>query len=126
METFRLSIVDQTPRHILCKALVDITIPIATEMKDAIEGLIEQENLRTLLIDLRGVRNIAYAGETYIYIHDTMGQTRYRENTVAMLVDEGDRSHLFAETVFINSGHRTKMFTDLNAALFWIKETQDE
>lgn len=120
-QKYRISLIESEPRHVLCEVFVNISIPVAVEFTKAVDAVIEKESLPYLLFDLRGVRNIATGGQNYEFTHKEIGDVKHRRNTVALLVDEDDRSHYFIETIAINSGHRTKLFTDPVAAVDWLR-----
>ena len=99
--------------------------PITGEMArrfagDAIkEG--HKRDIRRFLVDARGNRNVSSVIEQYRLGNEDMAQFElHRLSKIAVVVDEGDTSHDFVETVFRNAGYACSMFSDKFAALGWL------
>lgn len=120
-QEFCVSLVEQDPSYILCKVHVDLTIPIATRMIQALRQLGAESNTLLYLVDVRGVRNVAGPGENYQFTQTELKDLKAVPNDVALLIDLDDHSHIFIETLARNAGHNVKIFHSNALAISWLK-----
>lgn len=122
-QEFLISYIDEKIPYIFCKIIVDVTIPIASRMTQAIRQLGDKTNTLRYLIDLRGVRNIAGAGENYHFTQTELKELKMVLNDIALLIDVDDHTHIFIETLARNAGHNVKAFHSKTLALSWLAST---
>ena len=82
-----------------------------------------QHKINSFLVDVRGIENVASTLEQYMFGYEDVKKFGLNKNSkIAILVDEGDKSHDFIETVFMNAGYHCCLFRDEDAAIKWFGE----
>ncbi len=85
----------------------------------------KQRNIRQFLVDVRGTTNVASSFQHYLFGYEDMEKLGLALNSkIAVLADESDRTHDFIETIFINAGHRCRLFRVEKVALEWLLLTK--
>lgn len=106
------------------KALGDFTIDIAKQWSVELSDMGRQMNIKRFLFDVRMARNACSILENYNHAyHDPDNLHLLKDIRSAILVDEGDQSHNFVETTFLNAGLNIKIFTDESVAVKWLEES---
>lgn len=92
--------------------------------KDFAEKAIKEAKIRSInrfLVDVRGTKNIATTVDQYLFGHEDLRSFALDSfSSIVILVDEGDESHNFIETVLKNAGFMTYLTTDEGEALKWL------
>ncbi len=84
----------------------------------------KQRNINQFLVDVRGAPNVASSFQQYLFGYENMDELGLDRNSkIAVLTDEGDRTHDFIETVFMNAGYSCRLFRKEKAALEWLLST---
>lgn len=109
--------------YVIIRVLEAITGEMEREFaREAIKDA-EQRDIRAFLVDARGTPNVASSLQQYLLGYEDMIQFGLdRSSRIAVLVDAGDSSHDFIETVFLNAGYQCRLFLDKDSALKWLKE----
>ena len=83
----------------------------------------KQHGIAKFLVDVRGTSNVAATFEQFLFGYKDMNQFALdRSSMIAVLVDAGDKSHDFIETVMLNAGYNCRLFPDEDSALKWLEE----
>ncbi|WP_075188280.1 hypothetical protein [Teredinibacter haidensis] len=124
MDAFTLFL-SEDKSYVGCKVLQDVTPASAVEFTLPMEVQGKRFGINKFLVDLRGVRNTAGAGENYHFAREELQELNLRvENYAAMITDPEDRSHDFVETVTQNAGHSVRVFRNEAGALQWLQNPQ--
>jgi len=76
------------------------------------------------LIDIRGTKSVSSVVDKYKFAHEkapTIGLPRHWQ--IAFLIDEGDDSPDFIETVMKNAGYMFQVFNNEHEALDWLRRS---
>ncbi len=104
---------------------IRINVPVTSDLvktfiKDAIRKNNELE-LEKLLIDVRGVKNIASTWNNYNLVYRELKEMGFNRGwKIAILVSPEDSSHDFIETLAKNAGYHCKLFREENRAIEWL------
>jgi hypothetical protein len=83
----------------------------------------KRHGIKKFLVDVRATSNIAATYEQVLFAYKDMDRLELdRISRIAILVDAGDQSHDFIETVLLNAGYNCRLFTDEDSALEWLVE----
>ena len=106
-------------KYIVLKYWGDISRKLSIERVIETHALGAKLGITRYLVDLTEARNIDSIPELYEYAYkDTKSAPGLNLNArVALLVDPGDHSHDFVETVLRNAGHNVTLFRDRDSAI---------
>jgi len=109
--------------YVLINVTQNFTKHIAEQfMKDATE-LGEKNDIRKMLIDIRGISSLSSVLDKYTYAYKDgkrVGLTHAW--VIALLVDKMDKDVRFFETVMKNAGFNCRLFDNEGQAVAWIEE----
>lgn len=97
---------------------------IAMRLNLEAHALGKQLQVRRYLVDVTEAKNTETTTENYQFAYSDMQQAEDidKHARVATIVNRGDHSHDFIETVARNSGLNVKHFTDREQAERWLTE----
>ena len=115
--------VDTEPGNalVVLRVHVDTDADLAVELTRAAARHTGDAGVRCCLVDMRGTRNVASDLSDYDLAYagfEGLGLPRYLR--IALLVDEGDRSRDFFETLASNAGYSLRVFRQDDAARQWL------
>ena len=81
----------------------------------------KKRNIWQFLVDVRGVKNVASPFQHFSFGYDDMKELGLNKNSkIAILSDEGDRTHDFILTIFTNAGYNCRLFREEKMAMRWL------
>lgn len=111
-------------KFLIMKAMGDFTIEIARQWSIELSETGRKMNIKRFLFDVRMARNACSILENYNHAYkDPDNLHLLTDIRSAILVSEGDQSHNFIETTFLNAGFNIKIFTDESVAVKWLEES---
>ena len=100
----------------------DMTMQLASEMSREAIYLARANNTTRFLSDVRGIKNIESPFPNYEFAYRGTSEVGYRKtDRIAVVHDSDDASHDFIETASLNAGYDVKLFTDIQAAIEWLR-----
>lgn len=110
-------------RYLICRVARPVTTNLAMQFSMAMDQVSRAHNVKRFLVDVRGAPNVATVFQNYEYANKGMTSLDLqRDVRSAILVDSGDHSHDFVETVTQNAGYVVRVFDDEAAAIAWLEE----
>jgi hypothetical protein len=110
-------------QYLIGKAHGPVTWDMAQRMREAYARWVEYTGIKRILSDVRGAPNAMDPLQNYHYAYAGAREHGFpRDVRVAILVDAGDKSHDFAETVACNAGFTVKVFHAYGPAVEWLCE----
>ena len=107
---------------ILVKVNKPMTIELARRAGVDATELGERHNIKKYLFDLRDAPNIEMGVPNFIFANEEMDNFGFPKNArSALLTDPSDTSHDFMEIAQQNAGFDTRLFTNENQAVAWLK-----
>jgi hypothetical protein len=92
-----------------------------TFTQESIE-LAKKHNINNYLFDVREIKHSWGVLETYQFAQNLKNSGRKRLDKVALLVAPTDQTFSFVETVTVNQGYNTRLFTNYDEATVWLKD----
>ena len=84
--------------------------------------LANKNNINSYLIDLREIGKHTWGVlETYQFAQELKNYKRQRLDKVALLVEPDNKTFSFVETTTANQGYNTRIFTNYDEAVVWLK-----
>lgn len=110
--------------YVILTIFGEITRQRAMEMNREAHAFGREHGVRRYLVDVRECRNVDSVLGNYEFAYKDMQRTEGidRNARVATLVDPGDHSHDFVETVARNTGLDVTLFTDPERAVRHLTE----
>ena len=106
---------------ILIEVYADITSKLQRKFAREAIGKAVEMKINNFLVDASKVKSLASDTDKYLLAYKDMERFGHtKDSKVAVLVDRGDRSHDFIETVFMNAGFTCLLFHDKNKAMDWL------
>ena len=100
----------------------DISAQTTLDITRETANIGDKEGIHCFIFDLRAVSNTWQIWENYQFAQQLDKYGRRREDKVALIIEPKNRSHYFVETVTVNQGYNTKLFSDYDSALAWFRE----
>lgn len=122
MADFTISIHTQ-PDYVLTVFHRPATIDIAAAFLKDLKTLTAPLHQPSFIFDARGAPNQRSPADDYFSIHD-LAKDFFRGAKIAVVVDPGDHSYDFIDTVAGNVSYQHRIFEDMDKAIAWIKEPQ--
>jgi len=110
-------------KFIVCKLNELITLDVAKEFALEVDRLSRATGVKRVFTDVRGAPNVLSVFENYDFAYKILESIQIqRDVRAAILIDQTDRTHNFAETVIRNAGYNVRLFQDEEAAITWLFE----
>jgi len=110
-------------KFIICQVSGEMTVETAKQFAAEIHNLSQEKNLKKFLIDVRQAPNISSIMQNYKFIYNDLNELDFQRNALtAILVNKGDHSHDFVETVSLNAGYNVKICDNEEEAIKWFDE----
>lgn len=111
---------------LVMRAHCDFTIDVARKWSVEIAAMGRQMNIRRFLFDVRAARNACTVADNYDAAYRDPDELDLpKDIRSAILVSEGDHSHDFVETTYLNAGYDVRLFVDESAAINWLCGSDD-
>ena len=119
--------IPESGKYVKVRTTETYSAEVAKEFcREAIKKANEQ-NIRGLLIDVRQTKSITSPMDKYMLAYKYLEEYGLKKSVrIALLTAQGDDSHAFIETVFLNAGYRCRLFTDEKKAIEWLEELTKE
>ncbi len=108
--------------YLIVDVRTDITAETTLKITRETSKIADKYGISCFLFDLRVVNNSWQIWENYQFAQELEKYGRKREDKVALVIESGNSSHYFIETVTVNQGFNTRLFSDYNSALEWFRE----
>jgi hypothetical protein len=113
--------VSESGEYIVINIHQPMTVDIAKRCGPEAMKLAAERKTDRYLFDVRGAANAATVTDNFYFAHDDILDFGFpKRSRSAFLVDEGDTSHDFITTAFLNEGYTVKLFHDETSAREWL------
>ncbi len=117
--TIRLS---DDKSYIIIDVKEDISAQTTLDITKETANIAFKHGINCFLFDLRIVNNTWQIWENYQFAQELEKYGRRREDKVALIIEPANSSHYFVETVTVNQGFNTRLFSDYKGAVAWFRE----
>ncbi len=112
---------DESEGIIEVRVRVDTTEALAAAITTRATALAKGSTIRGYLLDMRGTRDVAPVFADYDLAYNGLAAAGFdARHWLAMVLDEGDDSRSFFETLASNAGIRLRTFHAEDAARAWL------
>lgn len=109
--------------YIIIKYFAPTTTEVALKSGSEMMKIASNKNLKKFLFDMRESSNTQSVFDNYYFAYDDIQTFDFPiDSRSAFLVREGDNSHDFITTTFLNAGYTVKLFITKSEAVKWLVE----
>lgn len=119
---YKISIAENG-NYVVIKYFAPMTTDIALKSGSEMVQIASINNINKFLFDLRKSSNTQSVVDNYYFAYNDIQTFDFpTDSRSAFLTKEGDNSHDFITTTFLNAGYTVKLFTDKSDAVNWLVE----